>query len=214
MIKDAIAHLGTQCLSEESDTAMSDVQDLVDHVRPTTRKALCLITCIHRKAQMQDEHGKLKEDGVFIFVEPLKQEDMDYYEMSKQHFLNCINTVDDDDEACVVGGRFNDCIIIGGKKKDDLKSIIDFDMPTTRAKMCLITCIHEKFGIQDANGKLMKDQTMAFLDILKDDPPYHKLARDHFVHCIETVSDDDEKCTIGANLMQCIVLGGTEKGVF
>lgn len=32
----------------------------------------------------------------------------------------------------------------------------------------------------------MKDQTMAFLDILKDDPPYHKLARDHFVHCIET----------------------------
>lgn len=31
---------------------IADVQDLVDHVRPTTRKALCLITCIHRKAQM------------------------------------------------------------------------------------------------------------------------------------------------------------------
>nr|AIZ03624.1 odorant binding protein 14-like protein [Anomala corpulenta]AKC58529.1 odorant binding protein 8 [Anomala corpulenta] len=117
MIKDAIAHLGTECLSETSDATMSDVQDLVDHVRPTTRKALCLITCIHTKAGMQDEHGKLKEEGGLNFVEPLKQEDMDYYEISKEHFINCINTVPDDAEACIVGGRFNDCIIIGGKTK-------------------------------------------------------------------------------------------------
>nr|AIZ03622.1 odorant binding protein 2-like protein [Anomala corpulenta]AKC58528.1 odorant binding protein 7 [Anomala corpulenta] len=107
-----------------------------------------------------------------------------------------------------------DCLSEVDATMDDLKSIINHDMPTTRAKMCLITCIHEKFGIQDANGKMLKDQTIAFLDVLKDDPPYHNLAKDHFLHCLETVSETDEKCTIGANLMRCIVVGGNEKGIF
>ncbi|GJQ65498.1 putative odorant binding protein [Trypoxylus dichotomus] len=111
--------------------------------------------------------------------------------------------------------RGSECLSEGiGATMDDLKAIVRHDIPTTRAGMCLITCIHEKFGVQEPDGKISKEGFMAFLEQIKDDPAYYDVTKEHFLHCIETVPQDDEKCTIGTNLMSCLVLGGRKKNIF
>ncbi|GJQ65496.1 putative odorant binding protein [Trypoxylus dichotomus] len=81
----------------------------------------------------------------------------------------------------------SECLSEGiGATEDDLKAVIKWDIPTTRARMCLLACIHEKFGVQAPNGKISMEGCMAFLELINDDPAYYDATKEQFLHCIES----------------------------
>nr|AZK90210.1 odorant binding protein 6 [Holotrichia oblita] len=104
------------------------------------------------------------------------------------------------------------CLEEVGATEDTLQKIANREIPTSREGMCLITCIHQKFGMQNSDGTTNRAGTLLFLEALKDDPFYSQ-TKDHFMECLDTVSNDDEKCVIGAKFMECLSIGGMKKGI-
>nr|AKI84366.1 OBP8 [Holotrichia parallela] len=105
------------------------------------------------------------------------------------------------------------CLEEIGATEDTLKKIANREIPTSREGMCLITCIHEKFGMQNSDGKTNRAGTLIFLEPLKEDLAYYSRTKDHFMECLDTVSNEDEKCVIGTKLMECLSIGGMKKGI-
>ncbi|KAF2888186.1 hypothetical protein ILUMI_17987 [Ignelater luminosus] len=90
------------------------------------------------------------------------------------------------------------------KFSDDIAPIKAHQSPTTQNGKCFLACMHKKFGIQSADGKIDKDGSYALVDKMKilDNDLAEKMKKVTDT-CSAEVTEGADECETALNIFAC-----------
>ncbi|XP_017783246.1 PREDICTED: uncharacterized protein LOC108567345 [Nicrophorus vespilloides] len=87
---------------------------------------------------------------------------------------------------------------------DDIAELMAKKAPTRKEGKCLVACFHEKFGVQDKDGKLSLDGAIASIEPFKaaNEEIYGKM-KQVIEKCIAEVGDAGDRCETAIKFAGC-----------
>lgn len=88
---------------------------------------------------------------------------------------------------------------------EEISNLMGKNPPKTKEGKCLMFCMNQEFGIQDANGKLTKDAAMKELQKVKDnnDMDTYNKALTVLNHCMGSITEHSDPCETAALYSTC-----------